>query len=159
MFVLPPLSSLKRCKRTFLTFCISILILKYATKLIHFEGNKSKVVRGTVLNLKSGPYFKKVWETLLYIESLWTVRVPTDHAYCTILMQWNDMKSMRWVWRNGGMKSVTNENGRNAEKNIPRLFFVLHKTHMEWSRRELGTPAVGGERLTAWATEPPNKNK
>jgi hypothetical protein len=31
-----------------------------------FEGNKSKMVRRTVLAYKSGPHFKKVWETLLY---------------------------------------------------------------------------------------------
>ena len=38
----------------------------------------------------------------------------------------------------------------------PRPRFVHHETHMEWPRRELGTPAVGGERLTACATRPPN---
>jgi hypothetical protein len=30
-----------------------------------FEGNKSKVVRRNVLTYKSGPHFKKVWETLI----------------------------------------------------------------------------------------------
>ena len=33
--------------------------------------------------------------------------------------------------------------------------FVHHETHMEGPRRELGTPEVGGERLTACATRPP----
>ena len=41
------------------------------------------------------------------------------------------------------------ENGRNPEKNLPRLRFIHRKTDMEWSRRELGIPAMGGERLTA----------
>ena len=41
------------------------------------------------------------------------------------------------------------------EKNLPRPHFVHHETHMEGPRRELGTPAVGGERLTACATRPP----
>ena len=68
---------------------------------------------------------------------------------------WNETKWMRWVWRNGGMKFVVGENGRNPEKNLPRLWFVHHETHMEGPRRELGTPAVGGERLTACATRPP----
>ena len=36
------------------------------------------------------------------------------------------------------------------------LRFAHHETHMEGPRRELGTPAVGGERLTACATRPPN---
>ena len=53
------------------------------------------------------------------------------------------------------MKFVVGENGRNPEKNPPRPRFVHHETHMEEPRRELGTPAVGGERLTACATRPP----
>ena len=68
---------------------------------------------------------------------------------------WNGTKWMRWGWRNGGMKFVVGENGRNPAKNLPRLRFVHHETHMEWPRRELGNPAVGGERLTACATRPP----
>ena len=68
---------------------------------------------------------------------------------------WNETKWMRWVWRNGGMKFMVGENGRNPEKNLPRPRFVHHETHMEWPRLELGTPAVGGERLTACATRPP----
>ena len=53
------------------------------------------------------------------------------------------------------MKFVVGENGRNPVKNLPRPRFVHHETHMEGPRRELGTPAVGGERLTACATKPP----
>ena len=81
--------------------------------------------------------------------------------YCrACLMQhhkgwWNETKWMRWVWRNGGMKFVVGENGRNPEKNLSRPRFVHHETYMEGPRRELGTPAVGGERLTACATRPP----
>ena len=52
------------------------------------------------------------------------------------------------------MKFVVGENGRNPEKNLPRPRLVHHETHMEGPRRELGTPAVGGERLTACATRP-----
>ena len=54
------------------------------------------------------------------------------------------------------MKFVVGENGRNPVKNLPRPRFVHHETRMEGPRRELGTPAVGGERLTASATRPPN---
>ena len=68
---------------------------------------------------------------------------------------WNETKWMRWVWRNGGMKFVAGENGKSPEKYLPRTRFVHHETHMEWPRRDLGTPAVGGERLTACATRPP----
>ena len=53
------------------------------------------------------------------------------------------------------MKFVVRENERNPVKNLPRPRFVHHETHMEGPRRELGTPAVGGERLTACATRPP----
>ena len=52
------------------------------------------------------------------------------------------------------MKFVVGENGRNPVKNLPRPHFVHHETHMEGPRRKLGTPAVGGERLTACATRP-----
>ena len=53
------------------------------------------------------------------------------------------------------MKFVVGENGSNPVKNLLRPRFVHHETHMEGPRRELGTPAVGGERLTACATRPP----
>ena len=43
-------------------------------------------------------------------------------------------------------------------KNLPRPRFVHHETHMEGPRRELGTPAMGGKRLTACATRPPSEN-
>ena len=49
---------------------------------------------------------------------------------------------------------MVGENGRNPEKNLPRPHFVHHETHMEGPRCELGTPAVGGERLTACAMRP-----
>ena len=52
------------------------------------------------------------------------------------------------------MKFVVGENGINPEKNLPRPRFVHHETHMEGPRCELGTPAVGGERLTACASRP-----
>ena len=56
------------------------------------------------------------------------------------------------------MNFVVGENGRNPEKNLPRPRFVHHETNMEVTRSELGTPAVGGERLTACATRPQNNN-
>ena len=54
------------------------------------------------------------------------------------------------------MKFVVGENGRNPKKHLPRPRFIHHETHMEEPRRELGTPAVEGERLTACATRPPS---
>ena len=68
---------------------------------------------------------------------------------------WNETKWMRCVWRNGVMKFVVGGNGRNPAKNLPRPRFVHNGTNMEAPRRELRTPAVGGERLTACATRPP----
>ena len=53
------------------------------------------------------------------------------------------------------MKFVAGVNGRNPEKNLPRLRFDHRETHMEWARRELEISTVGGERLTACATKPP----
>ena len=55
------------------------------------------------------------------------------------------------------MKFVVGKNGRNPVKNLPRPRFVHHEIHMEGPRCELGTPAVGGERLTAYTTRPPTK--
>ena len=49
---------------------------------------------------------------------------------------WKETKWMRWVWRNGVMKFVLGENGRNPVKNLPRPRFVHHENHMEWARRE-----------------------
>ena len=57
------------------------------------------------------------------------------------------------------MKFVVGENGRNPVKNLLRPHFVHHETHMEGPRRELGTPAVGGERLTACAMRTPSRLK
>ena len=68
-------------------------------------------------------------------------------------MKWNEMDEMSM--EKCGMKFVVGENGRNPEKNLSRPRFVHHETHMEGPRRELGTPAVGGERLTAFAMRPP----
>ena len=62
----------------------------------------------------------------------------------------DEMSVKKW-----GMKFVVGENGRNPVKNLPSPRFVHHETHMEGPRCELGTPAVGGERLTARATRPP----
>ena len=45
------------------------------------------------------------------------------------------------------MKFVVGKNGRSPEKNLSRSHLVHHETHMKWTRRELGTPAMGGERL------------
>ena len=52
------------------------------------------------------------------------------------------------------MKFVAGENWRNPEKNLPRLRFVHHETHMERPRCDFGITEMVGERLTAWAREP-----
>ena len=85
----------------------------------------------------------------------WIARISDVHGCRTITVT-DEMKRMIWVWRNGRMKFVVGENGRNPEKNIQGLRFVHHETHIEWPSREIGTSAVGGERLTAYASESPN---
>ena len=52
------------------------------------------------------------------------------------------------------MKFAVGENWRNPAKNLSRPRFVHHETHMDSPRRELGTPAVEGRRLTACGTRP-----
>ena len=51
---------------------------------------------------------------------------------------------------------MVGENGRKPVKNLPIPRFVDHETHMEGPRRDLGIPAVGGERLTTCTTRPPS---
>ena len=60
-------------------------------------------------------------------------------------MKWNKMDEMSVE------KFVVGENGRNPVKNLPRPRFIHHETHMEGPRLKLGTPVVGGKRLTACA--------
>ena len=47
-------------------------------------------------------------------------------------MKWKEKYEMSVS--NSGMKFVAEENGRNSEKNLPRLRFVHHETHMKWPR-------------------------
>ena len=56
------------------------------------------------------------------------------------------------IWK-GGMKFVARENGKNPEETLLRSRFVHHDTHIEWPRRELGTPAMGSERLKPLASQ------
>ena len=72
-----------------------------------------------------------------FIESLWIARMRTDHAWFTITGA-DEMTWKRWLWRNCGMKFVAGEN-------LHRLLFFHHENHIEWPRRELGAPAMGGE--------------
>ena len=76
--------------------------------------------------------------------------MPTDNA-CRTTTGADEMKWMRWVWRNSSMKFVLEENGRNPDNNLPRSRFVQHETYTEWSRCDLEPPVVRGERLTACA--------
>ena len=87
--------------------------------------------------------------------SPWIARTPADNAWRTIIGGgWNEKeKWMWWARRNGGIKFVAGEKERNPEKNLGRLRFVKHETHIEWPKRELGTSAVGSERLTACVYE------
>ena len=68
-------------------------------------------------------------------------------------MKWNEMEEMNVEkWWN----EICGRGKREKPREKPtQPRFVNHETHMEGPRRELGTPAVGGERLTACATRPP----
>ena len=56
-----------------------------------------------------------------FIEGLWIARSPVDHAWRTITgvdeMKQNEL--IRLMWRNGKMKFLTEEYGRNTEKTYP----------------------------------------
>ena len=64
------------------------------------------------------------------------------------------LASRPW-WTDNGIKFVAEENGRNPMKNLPRLHFIHHETHMEWPRCKLRNTVVGGEHLTACTMERP----
>ena len=58
------------------------------------------------------------------------------------------------MWRDGGREFVVGEKGKNPKKNLPKQRFIQDETHMKWPKRELETPAMGGEHLTACGTTP-----
>ena len=120
-----------------------------------FAGNRS--IHNIILNSCPTQGRVKGWDAMkpLYYRSVSSKGAGRPRLMHHHKGWWNETKWMRWVWRNGGMKFVVGEYGRNPEKNLPRPRFVHHETHMEGPRRELWTPAVGGERLTACATRPP----
>ena len=72
-------------------------------------------------------------------------RPTTPDAPSQGQMKWNVENE---IWGRGKREK--------PEKNVARLRFVHHETQMEWPRRELWTTAVGDERVTAYATEPPH---
>ena len=63
-----------------------------------------------------------VWRTIIELDEM----KRNEWDECEEMVDWN---------------FETGENGRNSEKNLSRLRFVHHETHMEWPRRELVTPA------------------
>ena len=55
------------------------------------------------------------------------------------------------------MKFVSGENGRTPEKKPNQTPIRPSRNDTEWLRRELGILVMEGERLIAYATEPPSK--
>ena len=68
---------------------------------------------------------------------------------------WNEMKRKEWyeIW--AMVEWNLWQEKMKKKRTLPRLRFVQHETHVNWPRRELGTPEVGGERLTSCATKAP----
>ena len=103
-------------------------------------------VTGSSRTSPGEPPMMRCHETSIFeICKLQRCRPTTPETPSQGRMKWNETKWMRWVWRNGGMKFVERENGRNPEINLTRLRFDHHETHMEWPKCELGIPAVGGQ--------------
>ena len=60
---------------------------------------------------RSGSRDDMRWSFFIEGTSKWIARMPVDNAWRTITRA-DEMKWMRWVWRNGGMKFVVRENGK-----------------------------------------------
>ena len=90
------------------------------------------------------------------MRSMQGCRPTTPDASSQGRMKWP--KWMRWVWRNRRIKFVVEVNGKNTKKNLSSLRSMHDETHVEWPGRELGIPAVRGERQVAWAMESPISN-
>jgi hypothetical protein len=54
-----------------------------------------------------------------------------------------------WVWR-ATVEWYWQGKPKNSERNLSQCHFVHHKFHMDWARREAGSSAWRGRRLTAW---------
>ena len=68
-------------------------------------------------------------------------------------MKWNEMNEMRVEKRWNDIRAGRKQN--KSRENPTQTAIRPSRTHMERPRRELGNPAVGGERLDACAEEPP----
>ena len=110
---------------------------------------ESKKITSTRIRHRAGPWMKMRWSP--FIKGLWKARMPANHARCTITGA-DEMKLMRWEWRKRWNGTCGRGNKRKPTKTLSKLRFVHPKTQMERSRREFGTPAVGGWRLPVCAT-------
>jgi hypothetical protein len=76
------------------------------------------------------------------------------YAYCaTLWWRWRE----RWSFFSPRvMEHRWNETGRgkpkHSGKKLSQCHFVHHKSHMDWPRDRTRASAVGGRRLTAWAS-------
>ena len=120
--------------------------------------NKKYITSSNSVQHKAGSKDEMRWSP--YIKSKWMERVPADLPDAHHRDGWNEMKRNDW-----------NECGEMVELNLwqgktgvtPRKTYpdsVSYTTKLTWSdRRELWTPAVGGELLTTYVTEPPSNYK
>ena len=123
----------------FLPYTIQILIKISLTRVQHKVGSRDEMRWSSNI---LGP---------------WVARVPADYAWRTITRA-DEMKRNGWD-ECGEMVEWNLWQGKTGEtpwKTYPDPRSVHHETHMEGPRRELGTPAVGGESLTACATRHPH---
>ena len=63
-----------------------------------------------------------------------TGRPRLSHHHRPYEMKWNETRWMRWECRNGGIKFVVEQNGRNPDKNLPRPLFVHHGRLARWRK-------------------------
>ena len=82
------------------------------------------------------------WRSVIYTDA-GRSRLTHHHSWWNEWDEWGEI--VEWnLWQG--------KTGETPKKNLPRLRFVHHETHMEWPKRELCTPVVRCERLTACTT-------
>ena len=89
------------------------------------------------------------WSLILKVCDSQGCRPTTPDAPSYGMMKSNETKWMRWAWRKWWNEICGKRKQEKPQEKLTQTPFVLHETHVEWPRREVGI-------LEACATESPS---